>query len=62
MMAVLSAQGFTHVQDEGGGKLVLSGSNPARADQLAFTLREQLGEVWKSTTVLVSEPQKQAEE
>ncbi|MGI4758218.1 MAG: hypothetical protein ACRYGF_15395 [Janthinobacterium lividum] len=66
MMAVLAEQGFTELQDDnrrkGGSKFKIAGSSPARADQLAFILRDQLGEVWESTTVLISEPQKLAEE
>ena len=61
MITILAEQGFTDVQLT-EGKLRVAGANAARADQLAFTLREKLAEVWRSTTVLVSEPQKQAEE
>ena len=62
MTAVLAEQGFVDVQNMGDGKLTASGTNAARTDQLAFTLREKLGEIWNSTTVLVSEPPRQVEE
>ena len=62
MLTLLSEQGFVEVLDQADGRLQVTGSNPARADQLAFLLRDKLGEIWKSTTVLISEPQKQTEE